>query len=167
MFDWDKDFEEVTTTRPVIAPVAVAPSAHRGRIRRALLTYAMPLVVVGALWTATQQTAAAPGVAFAGVSMLGLLSTPVMPEGLRSYDQTQFDNFRAGIARFSDADLLAYAVATHRDHVESRLADQDWAHDMLILTNQEIDRRGLQRPSVMAALDAPARPAHPSPRNAI
>lgn len=166
MFDWDQDFDDVIKTRPIpVAVPAVQPGS--GRIRRALLTFGMPLAVVAALWGANHSTPGGPMVAVSAVGLMSFLSPVSMPDGLLTYDQSHFDNFRAGIARFSDAELLAYAVATQRDHAESRLADRDWAHDMLILTRQEIDRRGLVQPPAMAALSVPESPDAPPTRGAI
>lgn len=69
-----------------------------------------------------------------------------MPATLRAYDQSQFQAFRQGIVGFSDAELLDYERVTLNSHAATGPLLADFTHDALVLTHQEIERRGLMRP---------------------
>lgn len=168
MFDWDRDFEEVTAARCLAnraASTAIA-APNRGRIRRALMTVGLPLVMVGALFTAPTFAPASSDAVFGAFGLSHLTLEPAMPTGLLSYDQAQFDNFRQGIARFTDSELLAHAAASRRDAVNPRLTMADWDLDALRLTELEIARRGLRMP-VSVSVSAPRRSPRPAPASAI
>lgn len=156
MFDWDQDCDTVTSA-PATAPVASA-SADQGRLRRGLMALGVPLGVVAALFIAP----ASPNAALAGFALSRLSPEPAMPAGLLSYDRDRYDNFRSGIARFSDSEVLAYAAATRRDQANPRLIFADWDRDALHLTELEITRRGLQLP-VAAGAAVATRPASDNP----
>ncbi|MCB1362075.1 MAG: hypothetical protein KDJ96_13875, partial [Rhodobacteraceae bacterium] len=67
-----------------------------------------------------------------------------MPDGLVTYDQSRFDNFRAGIVGFSDSELRSYA---RRTLLDIRAMDNPMTAsllDALVLVRQEMDRRGLR-----------------------
>lgn len=160
MFDWDQDCDNVTSA-PATAPVASA-SPDRGRLRRGLMSLGVPLVVVAALFIAPGFAPASPNAALAGFALSRLSPEPAMPAGLLSYDRDRYDNFRSGIARFSDSEVLAYAAATRRDQANPRLIFADWDRDALHLTELEITRRGLQVPVAAGAAFA-TRPASDNP----
>ena len=167
-FDWDQDFDAlvhapsrvhavpVPTSAPPASPTRTAspdapqaaPAKQRGSgaeaplrswIRSALPFVAGLAIGLGAAWLAQDQarlsatlhaTAAAPAV--------------TMPDGLVTYDQSRFDNFRAGIVGFSDSELRSYA---RRTLLDIRAMDNPMTAsllDALVLVRQEMDRRGLR-----------------------
>lgn len=153
MFDWDQDFDEVVTRHSLPGVQAAHPVAQpTGRIRRALLALGVPAIAMAALLAAPSFAPADTRATFAAFGFSRLAMDPGMPEGLLSYDQAQYDNFRHGIARFSDSELLAFAAATRRDQANPRLTPADWDLDALRLTDLEIVRRGLQPASVTVTL---------------
>ena len=153
MFDWDQDIDDLTAQRSVARPVApVAAPPGRGRIRRALVTLGLPLVVVGALFAAPGLAPARSDPAMASFGLSRLSMDTALPDGLLSYDQAQYDNFRRGIQRFSDSELLAFAAATRRDQANPRLTLASWDLDALRLADLEIARRGLVARAPVATL---------------
>ena len=171
MFDWDRDYDSVVERRaedsgislPAAAIEAPSPWTSRvgqrlqGMAGRALMSMAVVLSLGAAGTTAlVLQDAPAARHVTAALALplywLGLDDSR-MPEELLAYDQTQYDNFRHGIARFSDADLLTYV-----HHAEASLAGDSglaaFTRDALFLSYREMDRRGLARPSArLAAFD--------------
>lgn len=167
MFDWDQDFDDVTSSRRLpqaAAPVVAAP--RRGHIRRALITLGLPVVVVVALFAAPSFAPASSGAALGGFGLSRLTLDAGMPDGLLSYDQTQYDNFCRGIVRFSNSELLAFAAATRRDQANARRVIASWDRDALRLADREIARRGLQSTNRATQL-APQQAAVPIHANAI
>lgn len=157
MFDWDSHYEDVVATTR-IQDLTEADGTPRWR------RWARQGRALAGRWT--MAGAVALGMYAAGSGALTLrretpahlwdtISTPVLhvlglddsalPPGLLAYDQTQYDRFRHGIARFTDAELLDYARVTQRD-LDGSNAMAAYTHDALLLAHREIDRRGLHRP---------------------
>lgn len=164
MFNWDEDYETLVTTSTVVLRdiPADAPQATPWltRVRDIARRAMMPALVALGL------TAVAAGVQFvpsfnngAALSSLTQWSSlvfgdgdVVMPDALHTYDQSQYDRFRHGIAGFSDADLLDYARTTQASLIGAGDVMGGFLMDALYLAEREIDRRGLPRP--MASLAA-------------
>ncbi|WP_417599234.1 hypothetical protein [Pararhodobacter oceanensis] len=77
-----------------------------------------------------------------------------MPTELVVYGEAQFHNFRRGITRFTDAELLQYAAATTRDMQGVSQVMTPYLLDALFLTDAEIAHRGLRRSQITASLAA-------------
>ena len=165
-FDWDQDFDtlvhapsriprshaldeypariartgaDAAVTRAQARPEARAVSPLRSWVRSSVPFVAGLVIGLGAAWLATDRMGliARPGTAHAPSAL-------TMPAGLVTYDQSQFDNFRAGIVGFSDIELRAYARRTLQD---IRAVDNPMSASMLdalVLVRQEMDRRGLR-----------------------
>ncbi|MCA0203747.1 hypothetical protein [Pararhodobacter sp.] len=159
MFDWDKHYDDVVATAPVmVTPVAQPEPGSRwtrwaGGARafagRWAMAGAVALCLGAAGFGALMVPPGAPGrwySAAMGWSAVRLgLDDPTMPAELLAYDQAQYDNFRRGIARFSDAELLDFLRVTQRE-LNGRNVMAAYTQDALFLTQREIDRRGLIRP---------------------
>ena len=174
-FNWDEDFEDlVRDDAPKPAPVAhvrpagddyilVAPVhsdiAATGGLRAGLARWFAPALVVAGL---------AGAVAFPDMVGLGrqtvqtasLFPTaltdaaPIAPTvTLVAYSPAQSRSFVAGLARFSDADLLAYARTTQTDLARAGHLLGPLMQDALTLTRAEIARRNLSAEPVMRAVE--------------
>ncbi len=151
MFDWDEDYESL------VAPVGVtvAALAPRRSVIDALgdgaRRLALAALVALALGVAGAAALIGPADIRAQVASLGWMwgTQAAMPAALLHYEQSQFDNFRRGIAGFSDADLLGYANSLQRDLHSAGGLMTGFTRDALYLAQMEIDRRGLQRPVVL------------------
>lgn len=183
MFDWDRDVEELSVTRalPRLDEAFAEPEKSRRELRRearadrraqaparrSLMNWLAPgMFVLGLMGVGfgAVQSGAVPGMPSAAdlSARLGIAHiaeavfgiAPEMPAELLAYDRAQFDNFRRGIANFSDAELLEYARATEADLARVRGVQSDYVLDALLLTSHEIERRGLSSPTLSARLRA-------------
>ena len=167
MFDWDSDYESVIDGQPdalaelLPAAVLAAPtpsilSRLRGVAGRSLMGVA---VVAGLAVAGSVQMQGGPVLQ----EMRTLMALPmqmlgwddsVMPEGLLAYDQAQYDNFRYGIAGFSDSELLAYARETQAMVAGDGLLAA-YSRDALLLTYREMNRRGLDQIVILSRVAYP------------
>lgn len=167
MFDWDQDIDTVTDTAPQLSAMAAqSPVEHRGDGLRARLNH-----IVSHHWMVAGVVVLALGVGGAvapmmGVSPLSGLFGPTTPSGLLAYDDSQVRAFRAGIARFSDADLQVFAQSTLRGYDDQTSPIGVYDHDALVMIQQEMRQRGLALPVAMLRFDQ-QRHALASPRGAI
>lgn len=170
MFDWDRDYDSVVersaaesgivihaepaVSAPAPGRVERLTSRLRGAAGRSLMAVAVVLGLGAAGSTALLlqdapslyrlQAALAVPLQFLG------LDDSAMPAELIAYDQTQYDNFRHGIARFSDTDLAAYARSAEAT-LAGDSALEAFTRDALFLTYREMERRGLVRPTASLA----------------
>ena len=164
MFNWDADYDDLVKDRAVLIAATAdlqpeaAGAAPSLRERAASLVshlqgfagkWAMAgavALMLGALGTTAAFVPRAGGdVSLASFTdwSLGILGlAEPMPEGLLAYEQPQFDNFRRGIARFSDAELIDYLRAAQRD-LDAGSPTADFTRDALFLAHREVERRGL------------------------
>lgn len=160
MFDWDKHYDDVVAS----APIAVAPVARQPEPGSRLTRWAGGVKALAGRWAMAGAVALCLGAAGFGALLvppeapgrwysaaLGWSAArlgfddPTMPAELLAYDQAQYDNFRRGITRFSNAELLDFLRVTQRE-LNGRNVMAAYTQDALFLTQREIDRRGLTRP---------------------
>ncbi|WP_323035385.1 hypothetical protein [Pararhodobacter sp.] len=176
MFDWDRDLDSITASpsRPVAvtADGVVNRAGTSGRIRAFLARWVAPVVVVAGLGFAGQfafqpdahQSHASASIsgAFSGVFTA---AHPPRPAALLVYDDQQYARFMRGIVGFTDENLLAYASATAHDLSLNDALMTPYLLDVLYLTNQQIERRGLSHPRVLAAYEAERASFSATPRD--
>ena len=155
MFDWDRDFDTTVQHRLIDHAEVLSASPTPGQPRQHLrwgIGMAVALLLAGSatlagLVSVGPVRAGAVSIASVWPSVLMGADPVTMPADLLTYERPQFDSFRQGIARFSDADLLGFAEATQRGL--GPLSDPMTAYglDALALTDQELGIRGLSRPA--------------------
>jgi hypothetical protein len=164
MFDWDKDVGELYESRRVgYEPQLVAePEPRDSFLRIVVMRWFAPAAIVAGMFSAGISLFD-PGlesarVARASMSNLGAMIFGVEigepPAELVAYGPEQFRNFMRAMADFSDTDLLDYAAATARDLGDHADPATPFMLDVLFLTHQEIERRGLRRPTASLRIDA-------------
>lgn len=165
MFDWDKDVESITTSNSatLIAMSAEAkrPSESSGRIRGFATRWLAPVAVVAGLALAGHSFDLMPTGSEASLASVGGLRAVLLqavederPAELMIYEDAQYASFMRGIVGYSETQLLEYAAATARDLTLNDTLMTPYLLDVLWLTNREIERRGLSRPTTMAAYEA-------------
>jgi len=152
MFDWDRDCE-AETTRPGFAvghtaipqPNAATPKVRAPRAWRAPVAGSLVAVVLlSGGWSLASprtdpQRMAVSLSAFGMPAAIAAEPVALMPV-LRVYGARQVAAFQAGIARFTDADLILFASQTQ---VSLRTSTADDLLDTRDLIAFEVARRGL------------------------
>lgn len=163
MFDWDRDVD--TLVAPSACPLYTAVPACVRRSRPVARAACVVLGIAGLVMLGESVFHFAPaagGMSPARAATGGLRAAfqpavvDQMPEDLLVYEPYQYENFMRGIVKFSDLELLAYVATTMRDLSQEpgarRGPMEPYLMDVLMLTNREIERRGLPLPARGAAL---------------
>lgn len=153
MFDWDQHYDSEVAPRRLPAdraeerPPASAASVHMQATLPLRLWLLLPGLALGALWAAPaalwpagDATARMP-VSVAAFGAMPVADTTRREVALAVYDMAQAERFRSGLARFTSADLAAYAAATERDIAGIDTPLEAELRDALALIRDEIDRR--------------------------
>ncbi len=154
MFDWDRDFEAVVQRQLDGVTPTAAPTRQRPLIRRGVAALGVAVIGIAML---TASLPIAPGRAATMAMAIvwpGFTAADPMPDDLLAYERAQFDSFRRGIARFSDADLIGFAEVTQRSFGDATDPMTAYSVDAVSLALHEIERRGLSRPAGNAAFEA-------------
>lgn len=162
MFDWDKDQDDILERTAIEMPAETAEES--GYLRATLSRWLAPAAVICGIALAGHSVFRVDlpflGAEYASASVGGLRATLFrapeneMPSDLIVYGADQYENFMQGIVRFSDTDLLQYAATTERDLQQIQTTMTPYMLDALLLTQREIERRGLSRPMASAEFDS-------------
>jgi len=162
MFDWDSDQDQILEKTDVTKPAE--PDSRGGYWRATATRWLAPAAVILGIALAGQSVFRLnlPFVdaEYATASVGGLRAALIrgsdgaMPDDLIVYGADQYQNFMAGIVRFSNTDLLEYAATTARDLQRIDTAMTPYMLDALALTYREIENRGLSRPIASTEFDA-------------
>lgn len=169
---WTDVQDEVATetSAPTLAesvsadPIRSADPVKTGYLRAFATRWLAPLAVIAGIALAGQSVfrldmafsnndAAIASIGGLRAALSGEAPVEEMPQGLIVYGEEQYLNFRRGIVRFSDSDLLEYAATTARDMGAPGDLMTPFLLDALFLTYYEIERRGLSRPLASAEFD--------------
>ena len=144
MFDWDKDYEQLVTSRPAPGAAGDMRQTAPGLWPGALVLAVGVIVAAGyfgpaflkPFLSATEMVSEdLPG------GETALREVVAIP--LQALEPEQALRFRNGLRRFSDADLLFYAGHARRDHAGATAFMQPYMADAEALIGQELARRDL------------------------